>query len=543
MNSGDTKRFKDVLAFKGIPFAKPPIGKRRWTYAEPLDQHDKVTTSLASPMQFVCDDPSAFFYQPMDSTSEDCLYLNIWAPSVGVSHQHATAEAGVEADEGDLLPVMVWLYGGGLVSGSAHQAVYDGSELARKGVVVVAINYRVGVFGYFSHPALSQESPQQVSGNYGTSDQIQALKWIAQHIAQYGGDTNNVTLFGQSAGALSISHLMISPLATGLFHKAILQSAYLPALPYLKKPYLNMLAAEDYGEQFGADLGFECAGKATLKALRELPAEALLQAASVYEFDKAVVDGYTILDQIDCLFEQGKQQSIPVLAGINRCEGSYLPALGLVQTPVNQASYIEAVKSRYAELADEYLTVYPADDLDRAAWAPIGNGLYDWGTEKLARLVSKSGSNTYFYLFDHPPLWAEQKGLGAFHTSELSYSFNQVERGLQYSESWPNTPVRHSDIEMAEIMSNYWVAFAYHGSPAVDGQPKWLVFNDIDRCYMTFKQGRAMPCVALGKELFALHEKMVTQRKRLGINWTFRNLGLLAPKQREADEVKKNDPS
>lgn len=513
---------RPISSFKGLPYAKPPLGARRWKPAEALEQGSPETTRLASPMQQACDNPEDFFYTPLSDINEDCLYLNIWAPTDGLSRQAGTAEP----DKNKSLPVMVWFYGGGLVCGSAHHAVYDGSELARKGVVVVAINYRVGVFGYFSHPALSAESPHQASGNYGTSDQIQALKWIRQHIADYGGDADNITLFGQSAGALSITHLMVSPLAAGLFHKAILQSAYLPALPYLKKDHLGMPAAEALGRQLGAHLKFSGNDQAVLKSLRELPAEALLQAAEGYEFDKAVVDGYTILDQVDTQLAQGVAQHIPTLAGSNRCEGSYLLALGLAHPAADQTHYRDQVHARYGELAENYLAVYPPSDLEGAAWGPIGNGLYRWGTEKIIRLKAQLTDNNYWYCFDHPPAWAERQGLGAFHSCELGYTFNNVQHGAHFSLSWPDEPPRDIDLRMADILSNYWVAFARKGNPAVEGQTVWRHYDDQHRSCMTFNQGQAIAGQGPSPDTFTLHDKLVSQCKRLGRHWTLQDLRL-----------------
>ena len=231
-----------ISTFKGIPYALPPVGVRRWKPAEPFPTWTGKRNALAFSPD--CIQPSLFddnfFYLITPQMSEDCLYLNVWAPSGGTNLS---------------VPVMVWIHGGGLVDGAGSNTFYDGAELARKGVIVVSINYRLGIFGYFSHPELSAESPHQVSGNYGITDQIQALKWVQKNIAAFGGNPENVTVFGQSAGALSIVHLLTSPLSKGLFHRAIAQSPYMTPLPDLRRSIFGKPSAEQHGSCFAEGLG------------------------------------------------------------------------------------------------------------------------------------------------------------------------------------------------------------------------------------------------------------------------------------------------
>ena len=512
----------EILCTRGIPYTKSCVGEARWHYAEDVGlwAGDRSTGFGKAPMQLSVTDKASFFYKPPYLIGEDCLTLNVWTPV-------SSERAGALSDTG--LPVMVWIYGGGLLVGSSSDPVYDGAELARKGVVVVSFNYRLGVFGYFSHPALTEESPHQASGNYGTSDQIQALRWVKKNIERFGGDPGNVTIFGESAGALSVSHLLASPLSKGLFHKAIMQSAYLPPMPELKKSHLNMLPAEEYGVRFAYQLGIKDEGIDGLNALRQIPAEQLLQSSADFEFDKAIVDGLYFDKQVYETFEQGLHHSLPVIAGFNSNEGSYFPLIGMVDTPISKEQYIQDIKAKYGGLAEEYLSVYPLTDLHRSAYRSVGEGLYGWGTERLVRLISKSGGNAYFYCFDHAPAWAEEKGIGAVHTLDLTYSFNNVKHNTKFSPTWPDMDPRDSDLRMGETLSDFWVSFAKTGTPKVAGQDQWKTYFDDDQYYMAFTNGFAHLKAQLMPEVYALHEKIVQFRKEHDLDWTYKNIGILAP--------------
>jgi para-nitrobenzyl esterase len=521
-----------VAVFKGIPYAAPPVGAMRWKPAVPAPswQSTRLATQFSpSAMQLGSDDKTFFFYNPSFPCSEDCLYLNVWTPQ-------SVDQKNLESLT-DPLPVMIWFHGGGLLCGSGSEPCYDGAELARKGAVVITVNYRLGVFGYFSHPALSAESGSNASGNYGTTDQIQALKWVQENIAAFGGDRKNVTIFGESAGALSVSHLLASPLASGLFHQAIMQSAYLPPMPQLKQSVYGFEAAESYGYNYAKSLGIEGDDKRALQTLRDIPADQLLQVSSLFEFDKAVVDGWVFQQQIFETFEQGKQDAVPVLAGFNRNEGSYFPLIGMAPMPQNTAAYTAAVMEKYGPLAEQYLAIYPANDIYKSSYSAMGEGLYAWGTEYLARMMQATPAPAYLYCFDHAPEWAAQQGLGAFHTTEFIYTFNNIRHNPKYSQTWPDIKPRQSDIVMADLLSDYWLAFARSGVPAVADQPMWPAYQAPKHHYMFFHHGQAQVQDKLIPDKLALHDANVAMRKRNGQGWTYKEVGLLA----ESYSDKKSD--
>ena len=515
-----------VAVFKGIPYALPPIGERRWKPAEPaldwLGERRALQFSPACP-QLMEDNQKSLFYSPALQTSEDCLYLNVWTSAVKASRKIC----------GDsLLPVMVWIHGGGLLQGSASEPVFDGEMLASQGVVVVSINYRLGVLGYFSHPELSAESPLGVSGNYGITDQIQALKWVKRNISAFGGDPDNVTVFGQSAGALSISHLMCSRLAEGLFHKAIMQSAYMPAMPQLKSNTFGMPPAETYGQKFSQSL-FDPGQSFSLAELRNIPAAALVDASTDYEFDKPVIDGWVFNEQIFETFEAGRQSPIPLLAGITSHECSYFITEGYVDVPVSKEQYETAVRHRYKELSQEYLSEYPASDMEYAAYAPIGHGLYGWATQSIASMMQKVDMPCFIYCFSHAPAWAKSKGLYAFHTLDLLYSFNNVDKNSKYAINWPDLEPTPNDIKMAKAMSSYWVSFAYHGKPTVSGLPDWPDYEGGKGQWMWFENGEALVGNMPAESAFSLHKKIVHQRREAQQPWTYADIGIMSLKINE----------
>ena len=525
MDSADSQH-QYIGAFKGIPYAMPPTGNRRWKPAEPAGcwAGERLATQFApSPIQPLPTDKTACFYHASFPTSEDCLYLNVWAP--------------IAQDEPPLTeqqrPVMVWIFGGGLLVGSTQYPMHDGAELASKDVIVVTINYRLGVLGYFSHPELSNESPNQASGNYGLTDQIEALRWVQNNIAAFGGDANNVTIFGESAGALSVSHLLASPLAKGLFHKAIMQSAYLPPMPLLRGEAYGMTSAEAYGNDFAHSVK-----ATTLPELRALPADQLLTASLAYEFNKAVVDNWSLTAQIFETFEQGLQQDVPVLAGFNSYEGSYFGHAGMVTIPDNESNYVAHINNSYGELAEEYLRVYPANNIYHSVCASIGEGLYAWATEKLIALMASVTSPAYLYYLDHCPAWAKAAGWGAFHGCDINYVFNNIKHGAVTQTNWPAPDVSETELAMAELISNYWVAFA-SSSPQLDGQPCWQPYRPEQKNYMPFREGKACPSISVHEETFQLHETIVRQRRENNQCWTYKDIGFLAPVITEAIDQNK----
>ncbi|HEU5442597.1 MAG TPA: carboxylesterase family protein, partial [Steroidobacteraceae bacterium] len=348
----------NLRVFKGIPYARPPVGELRWKPPLPLPRWQGVREATAFGPE--CFQPTSTFVsvyieQPMPM-SEDCLTLNIWAP----------------ADAHDA-PVFFWIYGGALWGGASRDPLYDGARLAEHGVIVVSINYRLGVLGWLAHPQLSAESPQGVSGNYGLLDQIAALKWVQRNIATFGGDPANVTIAGESAGGLSVMYLMVSPEARGLFAKAIAESAYMISMPTLKESRYGMPAGEQSGLRLAAAL--HASGIAALRAMDPLK---LTNAAAAAAFGPwGTVDGHVLPEQMVTAFDKGDQAHVPILAGFNSGEIRSLRVLA-PPVPVSAAQYVKTIRDRYGPLAGEFLRLYPANKMEESILAATRDGLYGW---------------------------------------------------------------------------------------------------------------------------------------------------------------------
>ncbi|MDC1512871.1 carboxylesterase family protein [Porticoccaceae bacterium] len=492
---------------------------RRWKPAEvlPRTRVEMAATAFGpAAMQPTISNREFLYYHPGFLTSEDCLYLNVWTPTV--------------ARSGDKLPVMVWFHGGGFIDGATSSPLYDGASLARHGVIVVTVGYRLGAFGFFSHPALSSESPHGVSGNCGITDQIAALRWVRSNIAAFGGDRDNITIFGQSAGAVSVSYLMASPLCKGLFHKAILQSPYLMLMPALREPVHGYQSAEEVGECFAAKLGISGAGATVLERLRALPATTVLEAASEFSFDKAAVDGHVFQEQVISTFERLAQCDIPVIIGSNANEGVHIPSFANQESlHLTPETYAQAIEARYGELATEYLEVYPFDDSQRMLIDPLTDGFWGWGTTRLLQSCAALSSKTYHYLFSHASEEAQRRGLGAYHGSELNYVFNNLGPNSTYGPNMPAIAGDVGDVAIAEAMSRYWTNFAKTGDPNGATLPEWTPYDAGDQAYMTFEKGAARLSRKTRSREMALQEKLMRQRMDRGDHWFCDDHGLLAP--------------
>ncbi len=506
-----------VSVFKGVPYAVPPVGIRRWkpTEAAPGWQGKRVAQAFSP----ACMQPSQmeehFYYTPGPQMSEDCLYLNVWT--------------GAEPGAGEKRPVMVWIHGGSLVDGSGSTSLYNGAALARKGVVVVTINYRLNVFGYMAHPELAEESPHGASGNYGTLDQIQALKWVQENIAAYGGNPDNVTIFGESAGALSVSHLMATPLSKGLFHRAIMQSSYMPNSLMVDKARFGKKAAFAMGKLIARK-----AKVADLAAFRELPAVDLLAVSqSLGFYPESVLDGYVFPEDIYEVFAAGKQHDVPLMAGFNSGETKPFAFFGLVPpVPESAEAYVAEVKARYGALADEYLAFYPADERDEATSGAATDGFYGWASEGFVRKMQAVSSDAFYYYFDHVTPAAAKMGVGAHHAAELPYTFNNVADNAKYSPMWPDLPQDATTLGMADVMSDYWVAFAKEGKPAPAGRPVWQAYTGTNHAYMAFRNGKAEPGVNLKPGMFEFHDKLISARRAAEkTGWWIHEIGLGTPKE------------
>ncbi len=326
----------NVRAFLGIPFAAPPVGKLRWQPPQPVHPWQGVRQADAfGPrcMQRTVYSDMVFRDQ---GPSEDCLYLNVWTPAPSASER---------------LPVMFWIYGGGFQAGATSEPRQEGMNLAKKGVVVVSVNYRLGIFGFFAHPALAKESPHHAAGNYGLMDQIAALRWVKENIAAFGGDPANVTIFGESAGSWSVSELMASPPAQGLFQKAIGESgAEFGAGPQLHAAQ-TLGQSEKAGEKFAQSIGAN-----SLAALRAIPADKLLQESAKGHFGPNV-DGYVLPQSVDRIFAEGRQSHVPLLAGWNKDEN--MGNVYSTKTPPTAANLKKAIRKRFGPEAGQALKFYP----------------------------------------------------------------------------------------------------------------------------------------------------------------------------------------
>ena len=438
-----------VRVFLGVPYAEPPVGDLRFRPPQPptppevpIDALFEPPSCMQSPYR-----EGGFYAQPLEEVSEDCLYVNLWTAA--------------ESDS-DRLPVMVWIHGGALTRGSGSLPLYDGTALARKGVVVVTVNYRLGPFGYLAHPALSAESDQGTSGNYGVLDQVLALEWVRDNIATFGGDPDRVTIFGESAGSWSVNVLQASPLARGLFHRVIGQSGgHFAGLPELRSPGDG--SAESAGEAFVKRLGIEGAGEGAAAGLRELDAETILAEASKQGAfaTRPNVDGWVLPKQVAEIYRAGEQADVPVLVGSNRDEATSLMGRML---PSTKSAVEFLVKSQFADVADEFFEAYPVptdDDARRAFIDAFSDRIFAWQMKTWAVLSETVPSPAYLYFFTHAPPHPEKEFYGAYHAAEIAYAFDNLDKlDYEYAEE---------DRELAEAMSGYWVAFASTGDPNLPG--------------------------------------------------------------------------
>lgn len=494
-----------LRVFKGIPYAAPPVGALRWkppveapAWSGVRDAERFGPACLQPPPR-----PGNIYADPLESMSEDCLSLNIWAPA-----------------QASKAPVLVWIHGGALISGASSEPMYDGAALARRGgLVVVSINYRLGVLGYLAHPELSAESPDKVSGNYGLLDQIVALRWVRRNIAAFGGDPDNVTIAGESAGGLSVMYLMASPKARGLFSKAIAESAYMISTPELREERFGHVAAETAGAAVAAKLGAR-----DLAALRAMDATTLTSAALMAGFQTfGTVDGKVLPRQLVETFDRGEQSPVPILAGFNSGEIRSLRVLA-PPPPADAATYEAKIRERYGDLADDYLQLYPSTDVPESVLSATRDALYGWTAERLVACQTAAGAPSYFYLFDHGYPAADAAGLHGFHASEIPFVFGTADRT---PPAWPKIPDTPVEAALSTAMIDYWSAFARDGAPKAAGQPAWRPYG-AQRAYMAFTE-TPTPGVHLRPGMYELNEAVVCRRRVQGDtpwNW---NVGIVAP--------------
>jgi para-nitrobenzyl esterase len=493
-----------VHAFKGIPYAQPPVGALRWK--PPLPASKWKGTRVATEFGAACIQPKgrpeSIYFWNLPRTSEDCLYLNVWAP--------ANARNA---------PVFVWIHGGALSGGSGSEPMYDGQRLAERGLVVVTINYRMGALGFLVHPALSAESRRNISGNYGLLDQVEALGWVKRNIAAFGGDPGNVTIAGESAGGLSVMYLMAAPSARGLFHKAVMQSAYMVSAQELRTTGHDAYSGEAIGLWLQGKLG---AGD--LAGLRSMDPQNIIDVASANGFFPFfVIDGRILPRQVVDVFDRGEQAKVPVLAGFNQGEIRSLRVLA-PPVPADAATYEKEIRERYKELADAFLKLYPSNNLQESIWATTRDSLYGWTAERLVTKQTAAGVPSFLYLFDHGYPAADEKGLHAFHASEIPYMFGTAERA---PPNWPKVPDTAVETTLGNAMLDYWSSFARSGVPTASGQPQWPAYGS-ERAYMSFEDV-PKPKTHLMPGMYEFNEQVVCRRRAAGgIPWHW-NVGLASP--------------
>ena len=445
-----------VRTFLGIPYAAPPVGDLRWKTPQAVAKWSgvrKATEFGARCMQGPIY-PDMIFRD--SGSSEDCLYLNVWTPAKSAKEK---------------LAVMVWIYGGGYIAGATSEPRQDGTNLAKnQNVVVVSMNYRLGVFGFFVHPELAKESGHNSAGNYGLLDQNAALRWVQGNIAEFGGDPANVTIFGESAGSFSVSAQMASPLSKGLMKRAIGESG-----GAFSKTGLNFAPMATREEKDPETLG-AIVGAKTLAEFRAVPAQKLLDATlkqnGGFGFGPCV-DGYFLPESPEAIFSEGKQNDIPLLAGWNHDEGSFM----VDSMKPTAENYKALVQKQFGDNANEILRLYPGETDEqalRSAGDLAGDQFIAWSTWRWISAQANTGKQPiYRYRFDLGPTDASTGKRVAFHSSEIEYVFGQL-------DTRPHVTWTPEDRQLSAEIQKYWANFARSGDPNGEGLPKWPVYNSVD---------------------------------------------------------------
>lgn len=449
-----------VTVFKGIPFAQPPVGNLRWKEPQPFPGWSGVRKADKfgpRPMQ-------KFIFTDMkfrsDSVSEDCLYLNVWTPAKST---------------GDHLPVLVYFYGGGFIAGGSSEYRYDGESMARRGIVAVTVNYRLGIFGFMAHPELTKESPHHASGNYGLLDQAAALKWVQKNISAFGGDPKKITIAGESAGSFSVSAQMASPLSRNIIAGAIGESGSLLA----KNATVSLSDAEKAGKDFGEKID-----ATSLAELRKIPADKLLDESTKpgsprFRVD---VDGYFFPKSPLEIYAAGQQAKVPLLVGWNSEEGNYMGLLQGEEPTVE--NFKKAVQKMFGENAAGILKVYnPADEESvKQVGTDLASALFiAYGTWKWSDIQSRTSNQpVYRYFYSHPrPAMRDEKEnqknppqSGAVHSSEIEYAMGNLSTNRVYE--WQ--PV---DFRVSEIFQSFFANFIKKGNPNGLGVPGWPAIKSV----------------------------------------------------------------
>ncbi|MEM9667837.1 MAG: carboxylesterase family protein [Pseudomonadota bacterium] len=484
-----------VALYNGIPYAAPPVGDLRWRPPQDPLQWSGVRDgrpfgaeciqykeSLNTFVDGIVRGHGLNWFErqmaklvlalaPEPVASEDCLFLNVRTANL---------------NPGQLQPVMVWIHGGSHQIGSGSTDLYQANGLVDKGIVLVTINYRLGPFGYLAHPSLSAESPNSASGNYGLMDQIKALEWVEENIAAFGGDPTNVTIFGESAGAQSVSEIMASPLGDELYDKAILQSGSSTYNRiHLTEQVGDTRSAESVGQAFLSPLLPDDAIEASAAELRTLPAESILsRIPEVREFERYFlpnVDGYVLPDLIGRAIADGDALSVPILAGYNADEGTlFFPGmqtptvLNYGPFPIDHTERMDQLERIFgSEDADTLANLYgfsPSETWDEAATDMLGDDMFGMHMRFLAKKNADAGLPTWLYLFSRTPPKKKQT-LGAWHGSEIAFVFDSHIKSLGFTDA---------DASLTDIMTTYWTNFAKTGDPNSGEVPNWPAYTAVE---------------------------------------------------------------
>ena len=483
-----------VRAFKGIPYARAPVGDLRWRAPQRVEPWhcirpaDEFSPRCIQPSR--AENSIGFF--GTEPEREDCLYLNVWTAAVSNDEKR---------------PVMVWFHGGAYYLGSGALSIFNGENLARNGVVLVTVNFRLGRLGFLAHPELSGESPHRSSGNYGLLDQLAALRWVQENIAAFGGDPERVTPFGQSVGSFSVSCFMISPLAKGLFQRAIGQSgaAFGPVTDSSGTGDCTQSLA--HAEQSGLALA-RALGAGTIADLRARPARELqlafrgegpnpgavfdpsLATPGAWDTSYAITDGYVLPESGYKIFAEGRQNDVPLLTGTTANEGATMPATKTLQ------AYVARARAEFGDMADSFLRLYPAatdGEAGDASKTAIGDRNFIAQNWIWVRMQAQTGkSKAWYYRFNRvPPIPASANylenpadGFGAFHGAEIPYVYRNFA-----ARNWPWLP---ADRNLSDSMSSYWVNFAANGDPNGAGLPAWPAFDPLSQSAMCFGETPAI---------------------------------------------------
>ncbi|MGA3190271.1 MAG: carboxylesterase family protein [Bryobacteraceae bacterium] len=467
---GTVNSDSSVRIFRGVPFAAPPVGNLRWQPPQSVQHWSGVRKADEFGGYCVQGKVFADILPRSKEMSEDCLYLTVWAPTKPASRR---------------LPVYVWFYGGGFAAGSGDEPRYDGESFAKRGIVVVNVNYRLGIFGFFSHPELTKESEHKASGNYGLLDQAAALQWVHQNIAAFGGDPNKVTIGGESAGSLSVSALMASPLSRDLFHQAVGESgAFFGTVG--GRGSTSLAESEKAGEKFAAGIGAK-----SLAEMRAKSSAELLKAGGQFWPN---VDGYFLPTDVATIFAEGKQSQIPLLAGWNADEVRMMVLAP--KEKLNAKTFPDRLRAQFKDHADAALKVYPASN-DEEALRSAGDLASDsfivFGTWKWLDTQAKTGKPVYRFEFDRTVPIPEAmkstapgvKSFGSAHAAELEYVFNMLP---SKKADW-----EPEDQKVADQMNAYWANFIKKGDPNGPGLAKWPSFTKTHEVMHLDTESKALP--------------------------------------------------